>query len=97
MPQKEKKRGRSEKGSVQTFDTNSIRFCSGSSRRCFFPRLACDSKFDTCVQAPMCNSPAIHFKVMVVSSLNRRAISTSFASPLRRRRNSVSVQFNLAP
>jgi len=45
----------------------------------------------------MCNSPAIHFKVMVVSSLNRRAISTSFASPLRRRRNSVSVQFNLAP
>jgi hypothetical protein len=42
----------------------------------------------------MYNSPAIHFKVMVVSSLKRRAIFTFFGSPLRRRRNSDSVQFN---
>jgi Resolvase, N terminal domain len=42
----------------------------------------------------MYNSPAIHFKVMVVFSLNRRAILTFFGSPLRRRRNSDSVQFN---
>ena len=42
----------------------------------------------------MYNSPAIHFKVMVVFSLNRRAILTFFGSPLRRRRSSDSVQFN---
>jgi hypothetical protein len=39
----------------------------------------------------MCNSPAIHFKVIVVSSPGRRAIFTFFGSPLRRRRNSDSV------
>jgi DNA invertase Pin-like site-specific DNA recombinase len=42
----------------------------------------------------MHNSPAIHFNVMVVFSLSRRAILTFFGSPLRRRRNSDSVQFN---
>ena len=42
----------------------------------------------------MYNSPAIHFKVMVVFSHNRRATLTFFGSPLRRRRNSDSVQFN---
>src|SRR6266849_8301194 len=42
----------------------------------------------------MYNSPAIHFKVMVGFSLKRRAILTFFGSPLRRPRNSDSVQFN---
>ena len=42
----------------------------------------------------MYNSPGIHFKVMLVLFLNRHAILTFFGSPLRRRRNSDSVQFN---
>jgi hypothetical protein len=42
----------------------------------------------------MYNSPAIHFKVTVVFSLNHRAILNFFGSPLRRRRSSDSVQFN---
>src|SRR6266567_2425677 len=48
-------------------------------RRCL------DSRFDTCVQAPICNSPAIHFSLIVVSARNRCAMRTLLASPLRRR------------
>src|SRR5207247_3281446 len=77
----------SRRGRSKLLTQIQIRFCSGSSRRYFFPRRPCDSKFDTCVQAPMYNSPAIHFKVMVVFSLDRPAILTFFGSPLRRCRN----------
>ena len=39
-----------------------------------------DSKFDTCVQAPICNSAAIHFSVIVESARNRCGLGVANTS-----------------
>src|SRR5438552_488457 len=45
-----------------------LRLCGTPSSSHSLFRRCLDSKFDTCVQEPICNSAAIHFSVILVSA-----------------------------